>query len=66
LALLLRVSAALDLRGCKRLGLLASPVTFSRERDGSTSGWEVWSRALPLPTATRPVLPPNALTRNGG
>src|SRR5204863_6170763 len=25
----------------KRLGLLASPVTFSRERDGSTSGWEV-------------------------
>src|SRR2546425_12664163 len=25
----------------ERLGLLASPVTFSRERDGSTSGWEV-------------------------
>ena len=25
----------------KRLGLLASPVTFGRERDGSTSRWEV-------------------------
>jgi hypothetical protein len=28
--------------GCsKRLGLLAPPVTFGRERDGSRSGWEV-------------------------
>ncbi len=25
----------------KRLGLLASPVTFSKERDGSTSRWEI-------------------------
>jgi ketosteroid isomerase-like protein len=24
----------------KRLGLLASPIAFSRERDGSTCGWE--------------------------
>jgi hypothetical protein len=28
-------------RSPKRLDPLASPVTFSRERDGSTSGWEV-------------------------